>query len=137
MQFHEGGCLCGAVRFRVSGTPRYSVICHCATCRKASGAPSVAWLTFALSQVEFLSGEPRIYRSSPGVIRRFCGTCGSGISYETAKYPDSIDLTTMTLDDPQSFPPTGEVWLEHRVSWEAVNLSLEQYARGSVGETET
>jgi hypothetical protein len=137
MQFHEGGCLCGAVRFRVSGTPRYSVICHCATCRKASGAPSVAWLTFALSQFEFLSGEPRIYRSSPGVIRRFCGTCGSGISYETAKYPDSIDLTTMTLDDPQSFPPTGEVWLEHRVSWEAVNLSLEQYARGSVGETET
>ena len=135
VRFREGGCLCGAIRFRVSGTPQYSVICHCATCRKASGAPSVAWPTFARAQFEFLSGEPRNYHSSPGVIRRFCGTCGSGISYENAKYPDSIDLTTMSLDDPQAFPPSGEVWLEHRVSWEAVNLSLDQYARGSVGET--
>jgi hypothetical protein len=135
MRSREGGCLCGAIRFRVSETPQYSVICHCATCRKASGAPSVAWLTFARAQFEFLSGEPRNYHSSPGVIRRFCGTCGSGISYENAKYPNSIDLTTMSLDDPLAFPPSGEVWLEHRVSWEAVNLSLDQCPRGSVGET--
>jgi hypothetical protein len=131
----EGGCLCGAIRYRVSGAPVYSVICHCATCRKASGAPSVAWLTFARTQFEFLSGEPRNYHSSQGVIRRFCGTCGSGISYETARYPDSIDLTTMSLDDPLAFPPSGEVWVEHRLPWEAVNLSVDQYARDSMGET--
>ena len=131
----EGGCLCGAVRFRVSGTPQFSVICHCATCRKASGAPSVAWLTFTREQFEFLSGEPRSYASSLGVIRRFCGTCGSGISYEKAETPISIDLTTMSLDDPTAFPPTSEVWVEHRIPWQAVNLSLDQYARGSAGET--
>jgi len=43
---HEGGCLCKAVRFRVTGDPLHSVICHCHSCRRASGAPSVAWLTF-------------------------------------------------------------------------------------------
>jgi hypothetical protein len=131
----EGGCLCGAIRYRVTGTPKHSAICHCATCRRASGAPSVAWLTFARRELEFLSGNPQIYRSSAGVVRRFCGTCGSAISYENAATPDSIDLTTMSLDDPNAFPPTHEVWLEHRVPWEAVNLSLDQFSRGSEAET--
>jgi hypothetical protein len=128
----EGGCLCGAIRFRVSGTPQYSVICHCATCRKASGAPSVAWLTFRREQFELLSGDPRSYRSSSGVIRRFCGTCGSGISYENAETPDSIDLTTMSLDDPNRFPPASEVWAEHRIPWQIVNADLRQYPEGIV-----
>ena len=131
----EGGCLCGAIRYRVTGAPQHSVICHCATCRRASGAPSVAWLTFARHGVEFLSGNPQIYRSSADVVRRFCASCGSAISYESAAAPDSIDLTTISLDDPNAFPPAHEVWLEHRVSWEAVNPSLGQYPRGSAGET--
>jgi hypothetical protein len=95
----------------------------------------VAWLTFTREQFEFLSAEPRSYASSPGVVRRFCGICGSGISYENAEMPNSIDLTTMSLDDPGAFPPSSEVWVEHRIPWQAVNLSLDQYARGSVGET--
>src|SRR6266702_297382 len=104
-------------------------------CRHASGAPSVAWLTFARRGLEFVSGSPLMYRSSSYVARRFCGTCGSAISYENAAAPDSIDLTTMSLDDPNAFPPTQEMWLEHRVPWEAVNPSLDQFPRGSEGVT--
>jgi hypothetical protein len=95
----------------------------------------VAWLTFTREQLEFLSGEPRSYASSPGVVRRFCGTCGSAISYENAETPNSIDLTTMSFDDPRAFPPSSEVWVEHRIPWQAVNSSLDQHARGSVGGT--
>jgi len=131
----EGGCLCGAIRYRVSGAPEFSVICHCATCRRASGAPSVAWLTFARRQLQFLSGDPRSYRSSQGVVRGFCGTCGSAISYENAAAPDSIDLTTLSLDDPNAFPPAQEVWLEHRIPWEAANPALDHYPRGSASGT--
>ncbi|MDB6083637.1 MAG: hypothetical protein JWN43_1518 [Gammaproteobacteria bacterium] len=131
MQETEGGCLCGGVRYRVCGTPRFSTICHCATCRRASGAPSVAWVTFQRDQVEFRAGTARAYVSSPGVVRQFCGNCGSAISFETIRFPDLIDLTTLSLDDPAAFPPTGEVWLEHRVSWEAVNPTLDQHPRGS------
>jgi len=135
MQITEGGCLCAAIRYRISGAPIFSTICHCITCRRASAAPSVAWLTFDRDQVEFLSGAPRSYQSSHGVVRRFCGTCGSAISYENADSASTIDLTTISLDDPNAFPPTGEVWLEHRVAWEPVNLALDQYPRGSVGKT--
>ncbi len=103
----SGGCLCKAIRYRVSGDPVASVIC----------APTLS------------------YESSPGVVRKLCGLCGSPISYESAESPGTIDLTTLSLDDPTTFPPTAEVWLEDRVPWEAVNPALEQYRRGSVGES--
>jgi len=131
MQIHEGGCLCSAIRFRISGEPVFSSICHCSTCRRASAAPTVAWLTFDRSQVEFLSGTPRTYRSSQGVARHFCGTCGSQLSYESIASPMTIDITTASLDNPNLFPPTMEVWLEHRVSWQTANQTLAQYPRST------
>lgn len=129
--WHEGGCFCGAIRFRLIGDPLHSLICHCTSCRRASGAPSVAWLTFDRRQVEFLCGEARCFRSSPGVVRRFCANCGSQISYETDASPASIDLTTASLDDPAAFPPSREVWVEDKLGWEALDDSLEHCARGS------
>ena len=129
MQFTEGGCLCKAIRYRIAGEPVYSAICHCESCRRASAAPSVAWLTFHRRQIEMLAGEPRHYRSSPDVIRQFCGTCGSPIFYETAGSPGTIDLTTASLDDPTTFPPTREVWVEEKLWWEPVSHTLDQYPR--------
>jgi len=131
MQINEGGCLCSAIRFRISGEPAFSSVCHCATCRRASGAPTVAWLTFDRGQVEILSGTPRVYRSSQGVVRQFCGTCGSQLSYESVSSPTSIDITTASMDNPNRFPPTLEVWLEHRVSWELSNETRTLYPRSS------
>jgi hypothetical protein len=132
MQTIQGGCLCSAVRFRISGEPVYSSICHCATCRRASAAPSVAWLTFDRGQVEFLSGNPRAYRSSQGVVRQFCGTCGSQLTYESAGSPTSIDITTASLDNPNLFPPTLEVWMEHKVNWETADGTRSHYPRGNL-----
>jgi hypothetical protein len=131
MHIYEGGCLCSAIRFRISGEAIYSSVCHCATCRRASAAPAVAWLTFDRGQIEMLSGQPRIYRSSLGVVRQFCGTCGSQLSYENAATPTTIDITTASMDTPNLFPPTFEVWLEHRVSWQTADQSRAQYPRGS------
>jgi hypothetical protein len=131
MQIAEGGCLCGAIRYSLSGEPRYSVICHCASCRRASAAPSVAWVTFDRDQVEF-RGHPQSFRSSPGAVRRFCGNCGSAISYESAATPGTVDLTTASMDDPTAFPPTREVWVEEKLWWEAVNHALDHYPRDSV-----
>jgi hypothetical protein len=132
MQIVEGGCLCSAIRFRISGEPVSSSICHCATCRRASAAPTVAWLSFDRGRVDMLSGHPRTYRSSQGVVRQFCGTCGSQISYESAESPSTIDITTASLDNPNLFAPTMEVWLEHRVSWQAADPSRTQYPRGTL-----
>ncbi|TMG98954.1 MAG: GFA family protein [Betaproteobacteria bacterium] len=125
----EGGCLCGAIRYRIMGTALSRGICHCRTCRRASGAPSVAWVTFRSSDVSFLAGEPTIFRSSPPVLRTFCGRCGTPLTYRHASDPDAIDVTTVSLDIPERFAPEREIWTEDKLPWEALNDALPHYRR--------
>jgi hypothetical protein len=76
-------------------------------------------------------GNPRTYRSSQGVIRRFCGACGSQISYESESSPATIDITTASLDNSNLFPPTMEVWLEHKLLWQTANQTRTHYPRNA------
>ena len=78
-----------------------------------------------------LRGAPRSFASSPGVVRAFCPTCGSPITYATGVSPDTIDITTALLDDEAAFPPTQEIWLDHRLSWEPLDPTRE-HCRESV-----
>ncbi len=130
MSVREGGCLCGAVRYRVSGTPQYSAICHCSSCRKAAGAPSVAWQTYEWQQFELLSGKPRTYRSSPGVQRTFCENCGTPLTFSSEQRPGQIDITSISLDDPNDSPPDREVWLEEKLNWVTPDGARGQFGRG-------
>jgi hypothetical protein len=114
----DGGCLCGAVRYRFSGTPSSSATCHCRSCRRASGAPVVAWITVPRSEFTLLSGIPAVYESSPGVARQFCSHCGTALTYASERRADTIDITTASLEYPDDYPPTTEVWLEHRLTWQ-------------------
>lgn len=126
----DGGCLCRAIRYRVAGAPLSSIICHCMTCRRVSGAPTVAWLTVDRAQFQFLSGSASIHLSSRDVVRRFCGNCGTPLTYENSGSPNTIDITTASLDDPNACPPSMEVWLEHRLNWQIPNQDLGQFDRG-------
>jgi hypothetical protein len=130
MSVHEGGCLCATIRYRITGLPVYSVVCHCVSCRRANGASAIAWITVARSEFRFLTGFPAAYQSSPGVVRRFCGTCSSSLTYENSGSPDTVDITTATLDDPEAFAPRQEVWLEHKISWQPTDPALARFPRG-------
>lgn len=123
----EGGCLCGAVRYRVTGKPRSSSVCFCRSCRLASGAPSVAWLIVDRSQFTLLSGRLTTFRSSLPVTRSFCGLCGTPLAYEHTDDPTAIELTTATLDDPIQLPPSYEIWHSQRLSWAASDPSLPHF----------
>jgi hypothetical protein len=106
------------VRYRFTATPSSSANCHCRSCRRASGAPVVAWITVRRAELTLLSGTPGVFHSSPGVTRQFCGRCGTQLTYESGRHPDTIDITTASLDDPEAYPPAAEVWLEHRLGWQ-------------------
>jgi hypothetical protein len=93
------------------------MICHCQSCRRAAGSPVVAWLTFPKGSFQFCKGEANTYRSSEHVRRTFCPACGTPLTYEHADSPQSIDITTCSLDDPQAFPPTHHSWLSHDLAW--------------------
>lgn len=112
-----GGCYCGAVRYRVERPPRVSTICHCEDCRRAAGAQSVAWVTFPAAGFAWVASAATEHASSAGVIRTFCGRCGTSLTYVSEARADEIDVTTASLDDPEAFPPVKPVFAEQKLSW--------------------
>ena len=129
----EGGCLCGAVRYRVSGEASHPVVCHCGSCRRACGAQAVAWVTFPVEQFRFATGHPIEYQSSSPVKRTFCGQCGTSLTYQHTNTPEEIDVTTASLDKPDDFPPVRHVWVDEKVDWVDISDSLPQFGRTSTG----
>ncbi|GFE63087.1 GFA family protein [Litoreibacter roseus] len=92
----EGGCLCGAVRYAVSGELRPIIACHCAQCRKTSGY-HVAATSCAREHLE-VDGEVSWYRSSETAQRGFCGICGSNLFWtgpgtHTSIFAGTLDET--------------------------------------------
>ena len=128
--FLEGGCLCGAIRYRIRGSPRRTTHCHCLHCRRASGAAFVTWAEFPSSDFELLSGAPSRYESRPKVTREFCPSCGAQLIYRHADEPGTIDVTACSLDDPEVAIPEDHVWCDRTISWLKVADGLPWYRRG-------
>ena len=110
-----GGCLCGAVRYEAEGTPFHETLCHCAACRKASGAPVVAWFSVQPHAFRITAGSPRRFASSPGVERSFCDTCGTTLTYQNQ--PGEIDVTIGSLDEPGLLPIHDHSQTAQQLPW--------------------
>jgi hypothetical protein len=100
----EGGCLCGAVRYRVAPCEGDSGYCHCRLCQRSAGAPALAWIGVPRTCLVVTSGTPRSFRSSSHASREFCPTCGTQLFFSDDGAP-TIDFTTTSLDDPAQTPP--------------------------------
>lgn len=126
----EGGCHCGAIRYALSAAPLGSMICHCQSCRRITGAPVVAWLSVDPVALAFTKGAPQTYVSSPGVTRQLCGQCGTQLTMASADDDSFIDVTTASLDDPNAFPPTHHSWLSHDLAWVKFGDGLPTFPKG-------
>ena len=129
---HDGGCLCGAVRYRVSGPSVWCAVCTCESCTRAAGAPLIAWAGFPSARFELLAGEVAIYESTPGVRRGFCGRCGTTLTYQKNPrvlpgFVDDVYIATRTLDDPSAYPPEEYVHYAERVAWLEMGDALPRY----------
>lgn len=113
----EGGCMCGKVRYMLTTVPTFSTVCHCSDCRHASGAHLVAWVTVPVQHFVVSEGEPNHYQSSPNVLRTFCSTCGTTLTFRHEEHSSGIDITTGSLDNPEQFPPTKDVFVRDKLSW--------------------
>ena len=125
----HGGCLCGQYRYELTGAISGETLCHCTSCRRAAGAPAVAWLSVPRSAFRALSGSLTYHRSSPQVTRGFCAVCGSSLTYEHAARAHELDVTTASLDDPEACPPRDHTWCEDRLSWLRLADGLPEYAK--------
>jgi hypothetical protein len=124
---YSGGCLCGAVRYQVTGPAANPCFCHCNSCRLAAGAPMVPWASFARERFRVTRGTLTEYRSSARVWRGFCAACGTCLSYRREAGGD-IDVTLATLDEPGSLAPQMHVWVAEKLPWVMISDGLPQYA---------
>jgi hypothetical protein len=125
---YEGGCLCGAVRFRVEGAGRDLCYCHCRSCRLASGAHCVAWGTFEPARFRVTRGALTFHRSSDPVQRGHCARCGGSLTYAHAARPQEIDVALASLDDAGGLAPECHIWVSHKLPWVVLGDGLPQHA---------
>lgn len=125
----EGGCLCGTVRYLAAGTPANQSYCHCTMCRRATGAPVVAWVTMPAQGFRYTQGTPARYDSSDIAFREFCPRCGTQLTYRARGKPQEVDITSASLDDPAGVPPKDHIWTRSQIPWLRIDDGLPRHAR--------
>ena len=94
-----------------------------------SGAPVVSWATFNADDVRFLNKEPKWFRSSNIATRAFCNECGTQLLWRSDRDKDESDITTASLDDPNSVKPKDHIWTESQLDWMNIDDHLPRYRR--------
>jgi len=112
---YEGGCLCGDIRFLVSGEPDRVAVCHCRYCQLRTGAPFGSLAYFVSSEVKLLKGNLTDYsftsESGTGWTTKFCSKCATTLFVELEKRPGLTGVSYATFDPPTfHFPITREVF---------------------------
>ncbi|MDF0733558.1 GFA family protein [Pseudomonas entomophila] len=130
LEVHEGGCHCGALRYRLEGGLADVAHCHCTICRRVSGGVVVTWVTLPREGFRWLAGTPQCYVAPASCSRYFCGRCGAHVALSTLHSPDSIDVTVATLDHPEQVRPNRHIWVGSRLPW----LHLDEDLPGELGE---
>lgn len=123
----NGGCFCGHIRYQVSGTPFNATHCHCRICRRTTGAPFVTWFSVPRAQFTMTCGTPTTFASTAAGTRTFCAHCGTQLTFAHKDFPNDIDVTTCSLDDPEAVPPVDQTYLGSRLTWIAHAGDLPAY----------
>lgn len=108
MDDHEGGCLCGAVRYATRGAPLTVTICHCRFCQRATGSAFLVEPIFRRAAFEITAGTPARYElrsegSGKTVTVHFCAVCGTKTHLAFERFADVIGVYGGTFDDPNWF----------------------------------
>lgn len=127
----RGSCLCGAVRFSVTGTPTTFDLCHCSRCRTASGSAFLAELEIRTAELEWVCGqslvrtyEAPVRNTPPGYRRAFCAVCGAPVPTVDG---DIIRVPAGTLDDDPGIPPRRHIFVDFKAPWFQIADALDQF----------
>jgi hypothetical protein len=125
-----GGCLCGAVRYRLNAPLRQVVACHCGQCRRWHGHHG-AYTAAPTDALELLQGGDSLewYRSSDRARRGFCRACGSSLFWR-ADGRDHVSVTAGTLDDTSGLRLAGRIFVADLAPYDAIADELPRYPQG-------
>ena len=121
MQQQEGGCQCGAVRYRIEADPIALAICHCTDCQRQSGSAFGMSLIVPRQALVVVRGEPRSFTrpsdSGRPVECLFCAACGTRLFHRPSVMPETVNVKPGTLDDTSGLTPTLHVWTASKQPW--------------------
>ena len=117
---YKGGCLCGTVKFEITGTIRDIVYCHCSKCRKAQGSAFAVNGNVNSGEFHIRTGEARLgaYESSPGQKKYFCSGCGSPIMSRNEKHPNKVRVRLGAIDSEIIERPQAHIFVDSSASWD-------------------
>jgi hypothetical protein len=126
---HQGGCLCGRVRYQIDGPLGGIEFCHCSQCRRASGTAFASNMSVAAENFRVLNGEASLkaHESTPGKQRVFCAECGSPIISRARGAPGWVRVRVGTLDEPVAARPDFNFHTESKASWWTIADDLPRY----------
>ena len=124
----SGSCLCGLVKYSISGEIMSMGFCHCRNCQKFTGSAFNAACWLELDSLQWQAGEEHVtrYESSPGIFRCFCQRCGSSL---LAMAPDhnAAGVHAGTLDDDPEIRPSVHIYTSSKACWYDIRDQLPQY----------
>jgi hypothetical protein len=127
----EGGCVCGAVRYRLSGRPRTLYACYCHDCQRFSGGAHSMSMPVAAADVTLLAGETARYDKTADsgriVAVHFCARCATRLWHAPSRSPDVLNLKPGTLDDTSWIVPVAHVWTASRQAGAAIPAGALSY----------
>jgi hypothetical protein len=134
---HEGGCACGAVRYRVEGEPEICQICHCRFCQRRLGSAFAAIAYFDERNVAILQGELREFEHFSDETGRwlrmqFCVRCGTTVTHAAQARPGLKAIAIATLDDPEWPRVQRHIWVASKRSWIQIPEQMTTLPRGAV-----
>ena len=116
----EGGCSCGAVRYRLTSEPLFTHCCHCLNCQRQTGSAFVINLLIEADRVELLAGDPQpvdVPRDDGSVQRIYrCPTCKVAVFSEYGR-PEVRFVRGGTLDQPSGISPDVHIYTRSKLAW--------------------
>lgn len=113
----EGGCLCGGVRYTLSGELPPAYACHCGECKKQTSSAFSMSMVVSFARLA-VRGEPKCYahRAYSGALKQcfFCPDCGTRLWNRSSASPDQVTLKVGTLDDGAAIAPQGHLWISRQ-----------------------
>jgi hypothetical protein len=123
----QGGCLCGGIRYAISGPITEVSNCHCSMCRRFHGAAFATYGKVAAEHFRWLSGQDLlvVYESSPAGGWAFCRVCGSSLGLP--EHGRLSEITLGSLDTDPGVRPAEHIFVGSKAAWFEITDTLPQH----------
>lgn len=117
---HKGSCLCGSIKYEITGKFEKFFFCHCKSCRKDTGSAHAANLFSTTAKLKWLKGEEEIKtynHNNSGHIKSFCPICSSALPNIQIN-GKLLVVPAGSLDSDIEMIPTGHIYLNEKANWD-------------------